>query len=703
MNGEEFINSKWVKQAETQEGQQHIRDKFGKWSSRVNNTGLLKKAKQLYQFFLSSEISGLQKTLVAGALLYIISPLDLIPDYIPVAGWLDDLGIAGFVLNYIFSQMDAVEQIKAEKKALAENVNLSTKDLMELEIAGTNDRSFELHDVTGESPLNFAVKKSESSLQTKLNELASIANTLHVDGAEVVLDRIRDKISENRIQNVAVIGRYSTGKSSLINALLGQSILPASPVPTTKAVTYIMKGGEDTLYSEMTDGEIVIHQSIEDLKNRNDKIIQNARRITLTLKNFPFPDITFIDTPGLEDPDQYITQLTLDVLPETDAIVVLFDANYMESKVEFEFISSMLQNDKDQKIFVVINKIDGKNEIEIKKLEQLCKSQLIAINVPNARVFTVSAKEGEANTGFLQFKNSLFDFLKNELRQEAIRHAESELNAYSQTILNACDNAVAISALNQQKAREEQKAVDENIHKISAEYDNQKKNICRKFASYRSQFFLDFSMFIGDLKASIRQEILKAKLENLRNTDDIAAKIKQQIVVFIDEKVSEIDKNLQIDLATSQKQIKECLAVLKLPIDVKVKDYSEYAGLFLPAVVATSFFFCGFFSFIWVVIAAMVGRNFFESAISRFLSSVGINNVREKIIEEVFSNLDKGMNEIETKLNDAFDTMEKELILSFDSAKTTAITPLTFVIPKSNDELVEINNCREKLVAFNKQ
>lgn len=130
MKGKDFLNSEWCKKGADAAEQEKIKRNFGSWTSCVKNMELLSKAKQLYEFFLSPQITGLQKTLVAGALLYILTPLDLVPDFIPVIGWLDDLGVAVFALNYILSQMQGL----ADQQAAAES------QLLEKEITGTTEK-----------------------------------------------------------------------------------------------------------------------------------------------------------------------------------------------------------------------------------------------------------------------------------------------------------------------------------------------------------------------------------------------------------------------------------------------------------------------------------------------------------------------------------------------------------------------------------
>ena len=70
----------------------------------------------LYYTLQSDKVSAANKALIMGALGYMISPLDVIPDAIPIAGLTDDLAVLLFVLKKVWTDVDPDIQQKAKER-----------------------------------------------------------------------------------------------------------------------------------------------------------------------------------------------------------------------------------------------------------------------------------------------------------------------------------------------------------------------------------------------------------------------------------------------------------------------------------------------------------------------------------------------------------------------------------------------------------
>lgn len=70
----------------------------------------------LYYTLQSDKVSAANKAMIIGALGYLISPLDVVPDAIPIAGLADDLGVLIFVLKKVWTDIDPSIQKRSKEK-----------------------------------------------------------------------------------------------------------------------------------------------------------------------------------------------------------------------------------------------------------------------------------------------------------------------------------------------------------------------------------------------------------------------------------------------------------------------------------------------------------------------------------------------------------------------------------------------------------
>ena len=93
-----------------------IRKEFHGWLREVEDLELVRRGRQLWRHLNSDDVTKGEKIVLLAALLYLISPIDLISDAVPVLGWLDDLGVAGIALSYVMRRMEDLEDEKKSKK-----------------------------------------------------------------------------------------------------------------------------------------------------------------------------------------------------------------------------------------------------------------------------------------------------------------------------------------------------------------------------------------------------------------------------------------------------------------------------------------------------------------------------------------------------------------------------------------------------------
>ena len=154
------------------------------------------------------------------------------------------------------------------------------------------------------------------------------------------LNRLRElQKDDHHAVRIAFCGKFKSGKSSLLNLLLGTR-LPVKSTTATGSVTKIVYGRysaikkEDGTLQSIPAEEIGTYISIrgKDLDGVTTSDVQYAY-IASRSKLLKRGKVEFWDTPGLED-DPKLSQVTMDALEKCDMVVYVMHANQVLSQYE---------------------------------------------------------------------------------------------------------------------------------------------------------------------------------------------------------------------------------------------------------------------------------------------------------------------------------------------------------------------------------
>lgn len=100
------LNLKFDSPSEVEKGIQEVEEGLWEKLERVGKKiNFARDVKALYKYMRDKYVPWYRKSIVVGALLYFISPIDAVPDLAPLVGYLDDLGVITAVLKFLGSEL----------------------------------------------------------------------------------------------------------------------------------------------------------------------------------------------------------------------------------------------------------------------------------------------------------------------------------------------------------------------------------------------------------------------------------------------------------------------------------------------------------------------------------------------------------------------------------------------------------------------
>jgi GTP-binding protein EngB required for normal cell division len=207
--------------------------------------------------------------------------------------------------------------------------------------------------------------------------------------------------------HLAVLGQFKRGKSTLLNALTGEPILPVGVVPLTAAPTFIQHGDSARISVHYQDDRPAETFAGESTAERSAWLAgfvtekgnpQNRRGVTEVQVDLPADilsgGVVLIDTPGIGSTYRHNTAATLNFLEQCDAALFLVSADPPITEVELEFLRHVKQTVP--RLFFVLNKIDYLDESERREALSFYKRVLTEEVGWDGEfpVFCVSARKG---------------------------------------------------------------------------------------------------------------------------------------------------------------------------------------------------------------------------------------------------------------------------------------------------------------------
>lgn len=441
--------------------------------------------------------------------------------------------------------------------------------------------------------------------------------------ASPALKAAYDKLAEARLR-ILVAGQFKTGKSALVNAILGQPVLPAYTTPCTAVITEVEYGetpSAELHFKEGIDRENLpssLHENVrqhilasdsgqiepltldiasqEELEkylvideNEEDQahgIAENP--VSVCILRWPMEfcrgDAVIIDSPGLNENGSR-DRATLDYVPHADIVLHVLNAQQLYGMPDQQFIKSLELMGNFPLLFIV-NRIDLVNgEKEKARVRSYASKKLLphtaygeqglfftsAIQALSARMNGDAA--GLEDSGVAAFEQKMAEILNGERMQiklGQIRGVVRDLGLMTTAFLpNLQTNLSGDVASLERQYQEKQKIIarlDSRITRI--------RDICEAgISAFQEQMQIDIERLLLDFRETKLKAIVDGTdLEAYTVTNEEG---KTQATARM---IAELDSRLKEDISAWQKSsgnrlYKEALSAISTKVEEELTDF----------------------------------------------------------------------------------------------------------------------------------
>lgn len=377
-----------------------------------------------------------------------------------------------------------------------------------------------------------------------LNRIIEIAESLEQKSIAERLRAIDERTQNPSAQLILpLIGEFSAGKTSLINALTDSKVLEIASRPTTATLYQIFFGSTENKAVALTaEGESVELQ-LDSMKNEE---LLKYPTVNLFDTSTKVPkDIIFVDTPGLSSPDPKHREVLISILPRVDAILLTVDANQPITRSLLAFVKEMRLAEKP--IYLILNKTDTKSTGELQDLKAGIARD---IDLPIDSIVCTSA-----STGGVSELQQLLTKIQGQKMQiiakvDALRTKEliGELRAFIAEILRSSSSPKELKEAVRAQERELER-LQSNIRQLMERVEEKLSDkVDETQSTLRTQLWTSLNGILSKKGISYNEEI-KAEVINVKTI--LLQNFTRQVATTIRE-VNASSRDIRVQLPSAE-------------------------------------------------------------------------------------------------------------------------------------------------------